>query len=247
MSKSSRFPHIGKPVRVVVPQIKSRLVMPALAVLAASLLAGCQTHSVTVGSIPDDYRTTHPIVLSEREQAVDIPVTSGQTALTVAQKGVVQETYARYRANGSGIINILVPTGSENAAAAKRVRHDIVRVLRKSGLSAYNIASETYPVPSAVAAAPIRLTWSAMTAHTNQCGRWPDDMLNDAQNRHWENFGCASQNNLAAQIANPADLLGPRAPGEIDANKNDATIKTYEDPVSNPPPATATWNPVTTY
>lgn len=229
MNQSRRFPHIRMTVGATSAVAVSRPAAPLLAVLAMSVvLAGCQTHSVTVGAIPDDYRTTHPIVLSEREQVVDIPVTSGERHLSVAQKNVVKATLARYRSNGSGIINILVPTGSDNAVAARHVRDGIIRVLRASGLPRYNIASETYHVPSPAAAAPIRLTYSAMTASTNACGKWPKDLLEDAENKHWENFGCASQNNLAAQIANPADLLGPRARGNIDANKNDAVIDTYE-------------------
>ncbi|MBX8814657.1 pilus assembly protein CpaD, partial [Ochrobactrum sp. MR34] len=38
-------------------------------------LAGCaNTHHVTVGAIPDDYRTNHPITIQEREKTADIPV-----------------------------------------------------------------------------------------------------------------------------------------------------------------------------
>lgn len=247
MSQFDRFPHIRTAGRGASASAALRSAAPAIAILLAATLAGCQSHSVTVGAIPDDYRTSHPIILSEREQAVDIPVSRSETRLSVAQKNVVKATLERYRSNGSGIMHILVPSGSENSVAAMRLRDQIVAELRKSGLPSYNIASETYPVPSPAAAAPIRLTYSAMTASTNACGKWPDDMLNDTENRHWANYGCATQNNLAAQLANPADLLGPRARTSIDANKNDATIKTYEDPINNPPADTATWNPETSY
>jgi len=245
MSQSIRFTReqAQAPCPVVGP---ARGIAPA-ALLLSILLAGCQTDPVKVGAIPDDYRTNHPIVLSERSQAIDIPVTRGQTRLTVAQKDVVEVALSRYRANGSGIFDIMVPTGSDNALAARYVRDDIMRVLRRSGLPASRVTSEPYKVPAGATAAPVRLVFSAMTASTNACGQWPDDMLNDTENKHWANFGCASQNNLAAQVANPADLLGPRAPGEIDANKNDAVIKTYEDPKSNPPVGTQAWSPETTY
>jgi pilus assembly protein CpaD len=247
MSQSSRFPQATKPVRAGLARSLPSSVAPAAAILLTVLLAGCQTDPVHVGAVPDDYRTNHPIIISERAQAVDIPVMSGQTRLTVAQKGLVDEALSRYRENGSGVLNVMVPTGSDNAFAARHVRDDIMRHLHQSGLSIYKMASETYPVPAGATAAPIRLTFSAMTASTNACGKWPDDMLNDTENKHWANFGCASQNNLAAQIANPADLLGPRAPGTINANKNDAVNKSYEDPTDNPPVGTQVWSPQTTY
>jgi pilus assembly protein CpaD len=54
-------------------------------------------------------------------------------------------------------------------------------------------------------------------------------MLENSENKHWANFGCSYQNNLAAQIANPADLLGPRQPGDIDAQNRSHAIDQYRD------------------
>ena len=60
---------------------------------------------------------------------------------------------------------------------------------------------------------PIRVSYPDMRAAVaGKCGRWPDDILNHAENKHYANFGCSYQNNLAAQVANPADFLGPRRP-----------------------------------
>ena len=66
-----------------------------------------------------------------------------------------------------------------------------------------------------------------MRAHTDRCGRWPDDLLETTENKHYANFGCSYQNNLAAQVANPADLLGPRKQTEIDAENRDRVINVY--------------------
>ena len=49
------------------------------------------------------------------------------------------------------------------------------------------------------------------------------------QNKNYENFGCASQQNLAAQIANPSDLVGPRGMSPIDAANRATVIQTYRD------------------
>ena len=67
-----------------------------------------------------------------------------------------------------------------------------------------------------------------MRAQTDKCGRWPEDILqNSAENKHYANFGCSYQNNLAAQIANPADLLGPRKQSPIDAERRSNVIDEY--------------------
>ncbi|GAI42846.1 unnamed protein product, partial [marine sediment metagenome] len=43
------------------------------------------------------------------------------------------------------------------------------------------------------------------------------------------------QNNLAAQIANPADLLGPRASTTIDAERRGKVIDAYRNATPPPP------------
>ena len=48
-----------------------------------------------------------------------------------------------------------------------------------------------------------------------------------SENKHYADFGCSYQNNLAAQMANPADLLGPRKPSTIDAENRGAVIDVY--------------------
>ena len=51
--------------------------------------------------------------------------------------------------------------------------------------------------------------------------------VDNAENKHYADFGCSYQNNLAAQIANPADLLGPRKLTEVDAEKRGVVIDEY--------------------
>ena len=73
-----------------------------------------------------------------------------------------------------------------------------------------------------------------MRAQTNKCGRWPDDLLDNAENKHYADFGCSYQNNLAAQIADPADLIGPRKLSEVDAEKRGVVIDEYRKPPTRP-------------
>ena len=62
------------------------------------------------------------------------------------------------------------------------------------------------------------------------------------QNRSYWNFGCASQNNLAAQLDNPMDLVAPRAMTPIDAQNRSKVIQTYrgQDKKSNCTPTART-------
>ncbi|MGH6763260.1 MAG: CpaD family pilus assembly protein [Phyllobacterium sp.] len=220
--------YISLPSRIRNVEAARRVGFTCCAVFAAALLAGCaNTQSINVGSVPDDYRTNHPIVIDEREQVADIPVGHADQKLSLTQRSIVENAIADYRANGSGVVHILVPAGGPNEVAATRLRDDVIRVLKKGGIAAHNISSEPYQVASAEYSSPLRLSFFVIKASTGPCGRWPDDLLNTAENKHYANFGCANQNNLAAQIANPADLLGPRATSPIDAERRSIVIGDY--------------------
>jgi pilus assembly protein CpaD len=200
----------------------------AAAAALALLTAGCATHdSVKVGSIPDDYRTNHPIVIGERDKTIDLPVGAADRGMTRLHKVAVDGFIADYDRKAAPVVGIMVPHGSGNQAAASAVAADIVTRLRRSGVPEGRILHQPYDAARYGDAAPIRLSFAEMRASTGPCGRWPADMMENSENKHWANFGCSYQNNLAAQIANPADLLGPRQPGDIDAQNRSNAIDQY--------------------
>ncbi|WP_439572267.1 CpaD family pilus assembly lipoprotein [Phreatobacter sp.] len=73
-------------------------------------------------------------------------------------------------------------------------------------------------------------THGARVAHP--CGQWPHDLgpadgtLSAMNHPHW-NHGCATQHNLAAIVANPNDLLAPRAEQQADAARRQTAIGRY--------------------
>ena len=213
------------------PDLRTLRTVAAPLLVAASLLSGCAGwpgHSVTVGAVPDDYRTNHPIIVAEKERTVDLPVASGDRHLSISMRETVRGAAQSYNSNASGAIRIMVPVGSVNAGAASVLSTQVADVLRKEGVPGDRILSSPYHVSSPEDAAPIRIAFMAVTASTGECGRWPEDMLaNTTENKHWANFGCASQNNLAAQIANPGDLIAPRGMTAIDAERRSTVIEAY--------------------
>ena len=211
---------------------RARRIAGQLAVVTAIALAsGCaQRNSIIVGSIPDDYRTNQPIVVSERQKTIDIPVGMSDRGISSVQRVAVDGFVAEYDRSTSPLVTMLVPAGSINSGAASLVAADMAARLHANGVPQGHVLHQPYDASSYGDSAPIRLAYAQMKASTGPCGRWPEDMLaNSDENKHWANFGCSYQNNLAAQIANPADLLTPRKPGEIDAENRSAAIDLYRD------------------
>ena len=212
------------------------MVVAGLAV--AALLSGCANYSkrhFTVGSVPQDYRTKHPIVISEKEQTMDIPVATGTFSLPKAERSAVSGFSARFMKSASGAISVLVPTGSANEGAASKMAREVVRELRQSGVPKKRILVAPYHAAEHGGSAPIRLSYAGIKAGVDGCGQWPADLSADTDNRNYHNYGCATQNNLAEMVSNPSDLLGPRGSTSIDAERRLKVIEAYrnaEDPAT---------------
>ncbi|HEV7322063.1 MAG TPA: CpaD family pilus assembly protein [Ensifer sp.] len=217
--------------------IRSTRRVAALALFGV-LLAGCGTKdNLATGSIPDDYRTRHPIVLAEGERTIDIPIASGDRRLNQGTRDVIAGFAADYRNSASGVVQIMMPRGAANSHAAQAMRREIRSALVSAGVPAKRLLETSYDAGPYGDAAPVRLSYVAITAQTGPCGTWPEDLnLNTMENKNYYNFGCASQSNLAAQIANPTDLLGPRQMSPIDAEQRGQVIKDWRGTEKNDGP-----------
>ncbi|MCV3768456.1 CpaD family pilus assembly protein [Rhizobium sp. TRM95796] len=205
----------------------------ALALIAALAASSCASKRdlQTTGSIPDDYRTRHPIMLAEVRHDLDVPVGAGETGLTAATRDLIRGFAQDYTTTSKSTMTVAIPVGAPNSAASHRLSGEIRQALASYGVKPQRIVTSTYASPSPEASAPVRLSFVAVKAVTEGCGQWPTDMFGRTlrDNENWENFGCASQQNLAAQISNPTDLVGPRGMSPIDAERRATVINTYRD------------------
>jgi pilus assembly protein CpaD len=200
----------------------------ALLLLSVTLLSGCANGDLKTGSIPMDYRERHPIVLAEAESALDIPVGPNDSRLPIGMRDTVKGFAQNFTNSSAGYIQIQMPHGSPNAPAASRLAGEIRKTLGAAGVRGQQMVMTSYAADPSGDAAPIRLSFIGTKAVTAPCGEWPEDLSdNTMANRNWYNFGCASQNNLAAQVANPGDLLGPRGQTPIDATRRSTVIGLY--------------------
>jgi pilus assembly protein CpaD len=201
---------------------------PVAAALGLSFLSGCVgTDHVVVGAVPDDYRTNHPIVISEKEQVTDIPVGASDRGMTRPQRGQLEGFLSAYDRSAASVVQIMLPQGSANEAAARRAAAGLAQVAREAGVPRGRITIVSYRVNAPDSQPPIRVSYSKVVASAGPCGRWPDDLMKNAENKHYADFGCSYQRNLAAQVANPNDLIGPRKQGDIDAENRGNVINVY--------------------
>lgn len=217
------------------PSPKRSLRMTAALIGAAAALSAC-THTrqdIVTGSIPDDYRLRHPIVVQEGHAATEVFVGSGRGGLTVAQRADIGGLAQAWLREGTGAIVIEVPAGTSNARAANDSLREIRGILNAYGVPPRGITVRSYHPADPRQFATIRLTYPQIAATAGPCGVWPEDLGPSIKNKgyldnkpYW-NFGCASQRNLAAMVENPSDLVQPRSETPAYAARRTVALDKY--------------------
>lgn len=207
-----------------------RLAVSSAIVAGALALAGCaqkiSPYEIT-GAVPEDYRTNHPILIEEQIATLDVPVSVDTARLTGAVRSNVVSFAQSFLASGSAVIVVVAPSGSPNQLAAAGAAVEIEDVLRQSGVNPRAIDYRVYKAGADEKIAPVRVAFNRIAAHTAPCGPWTDQVTSNAQNQHYSSFGCATQQNLAAMVASPLDLLYPRGMTPADAARRSTVLEKY--------------------
>lgn len=196
----------------------------------ALALAGCAKSVdpfAQTGAIDDDYRVNHPITIEEQVETLDVPVSAGTSHLTAPMKANVAFFARNFIASGTSVIAVVAPSGSPNQVAAAGVAVEIEETLYRAGIDRRSIDYRVYQASAAEKVAPVRVAFNHIAATTAPCGPWKDQAANSIQNRHYESFGCATQQNLAAMVDNPLDLLYPRGMTPADAARRADVLAKY--------------------
>jgi pilus assembly protein CpaD len=209
---------------------KSRVATLLLAAGLLAALGGCSSvkRPEIVGSVPVDYRETHPIAIEEMLATMDIPVGLDTARLNAPVRSNIAGFAGKFAASGSATIAIVSPSGSPNERVARGIALEVEDVLVASGVPARAIEHRVYRAGPEEPGAPIRIAYNRVAAHTEPCGPWPDQTSNTTENRNYHAFGCATQTNLAAIVANPLDLLYPRAMTPPDATRRAVVLDKYQ-------------------
>lgn len=190
----------------------------ALAGLSATLGACTYTEAVVVtASVPNDYRHRHPIAVQEANASIVVFVGQARGGLSASQRADVMGLARTWVREGTGAIVVDVPVDTPNARAAASAVQEIRATLTAGGVPARGVKLNRYRPDDPREFATIKLSYPRIAAVAGPCGLWPEDLgpsvLNESysENRQYHNFGCAQQRNLAAMVANPADLEQPRS------------------------------------
>jgi pilus assembly protein CpaD len=190
-------------------------------------LGACAPDRVVTGSTyPMDYRERHPVVLTNAPRTLDVFVGGG---LDQRQRDDIAAFAAEYRSHGQGLVTADVPTGAR--AGSRNGLGPVREALAEAGVPGERVVVTSYPVSDPQLAAPIRLSFKRLQAKVaSRCGLWPQDLgvsdvKTNAGNEPYWNLGCAMQTNVAAQTADPVDLVRGRTETRVDTMRRMSNIE----------------------
>ena len=194
----------------------SKLKATSLSIALLAPLCGCgSTDRIVPASITaDDYHVRHPIVIAEAKTVLDVFPSMAQGKLDRHSAKQVFAFAEQYRDTGHGPVLVLLPRGGHDGNY-RRLLADIQTTLSAGGARS-GVEVSSYPVSDPGLASPIRLSFTGVKAKVaDQCGQWPSDLgsgssIDGWENKSYWNFGCATQQMIAAQASDPRDLVTPR-------------------------------------
>jgi pilus assembly protein CpaD len=188
----------------------------------AVLGAGCD-------SLPFDEKPTkpieasllHPIGAELQTATLDVPAGLGAHQVSTETFTELTRFARQYGRDGRGPIFVSVPKGTGNRQAGDLAA--LSKLFRSNGIADERVKIRHVGGPT------IRLSYDRIAAVAPpDCRSWPRDLGERPGSGPYENFGCASQRNLANMVADPLDLAVPANETSRPGDRRAATYQAYK-------------------
>ncbi|HKT53970.1 MAG TPA: CpaD family pilus assembly protein [Caulobacteraceae bacterium] len=156
----------------------------------------------------------------------DVLLAPHEAGLSEAQQAALVSLVRRWRDGGGGPVMVKEPSGGQGQSY--RSTAAVQDALEALGVDQAQIRISGYdagPRPGA----PIVVGYTRYEAKGPECGRSWKGFTNTFHNKVNSNFGCANTANIAAMIANPADLIAPRTSEPADAGRRETVLTKYRE------------------
>lgn len=191
-----------------------------LTVAATTALGAC------VSTGPSDRQPLTPLsrYALQVEPGLDrIALAVHEDGLSSRQHAALDDLAGRYFATGVGAVRIEGPSGGDPAAS--RQTWAIRSALESAGLPADRIVVASYAAPDP--RAPVLAGFETVRAVIPNCAAEPRSMEGRFSNNSSIGLGCAINANLAAQIADPRDIVGHRPISPADSGRAAVVFDNY--------------------
>jgi len=185
-----------------------------------ALLALSLTLGACGGTTNPGLESVHQPVVNRLDYALDLN-TGGSGGLTEGEAQRLAAWFDTLRVGYGDRISVDDPSPYGSATS----RDAVASVAARYGL----LLNESAPITTgAVQGGMIRVVVSRMSASVPRCPDWSRASQPEYEASTTSNYGCATNANLAAMVANPEDLIRGQT-GSTDQRVSSKAIKTFRD------------------
>ena len=207
--------------------MKTTMANPSRRLLAA--LATAVAVTVTACTAPPtgkaDYRDGYPL---KPEKVTSVLVMdSAAFGAPSNSRGLVRLRHyvGDYLRRGRSRLTISFRAGGKGQAAPGRA--DMIRaVLLREGVRAADIEFKPSQAKD-IKGSDVVFSFRGYSVRVPECGDWSGATSYDPSNLPHTDFGCSFQRNTGLMLADPGDLVEPRAPALMDARRSGVVLKNY--------------------
>lgn len=169
----------------------------------------------------------HRLHASNRRQRQKLPAVpcrgcSAEACLARCGRACDDAFLRTYRRDGKGPLYASLPAGHARSPAVNERMRKIRIVMAREGISL-----DRLQVRSKGGSHSIRISYDQIAAIPPDCGDWSEDVTFNPEKLPYPNYGCASQRNLAAMVANPSDVAFPAREVERQSDRRSTVYKSF--------------------
>jgi pilus assembly protein CpaD len=199
----------------------------SLILLAGLALTACASDDEAVSHRAAGALTpTERFPIEVREHPEELKLAAHAQGLSPNQTAALDLFIDHWNSVQGGDVLLKSPSNAGDPQAIYRVTVDAHDYLVAHGIDARRVRIVGYD-GAGDHAAPVVVGYAAYVAKSAKCGQDWESITATKDNREYNNFGCAMSANLAAEIANPADLLSPRAMDPADSARRQTVLDHY--------------------
>jgi pilus assembly protein CpaD len=186
--------------------------------LVVMFLASCATPPEHPAKF-EDGAANHPITVEPSYRSLKLGYAG---ALSPEDSTKLTDFVGDYLEHGNGAISISAPAGSGASQTITALGEQL------AGMGVPRSRILVGVDEQAATDGRVEIGYVTYVAHTDPCGDWSVNAADTSENLPMPNFGCSVQQNIAAQIADPRDLVESRGLGPADATRRMSVLGKYE-------------------
>ncbi|MEQ8558611.1 MAG: CpaD family pilus assembly protein [Henriciella sp.] len=212
---------------------RSSKILIACGLVSAMALAGCSSVEPN-GPVPREYLTgttldRNQIQVAKRTAYLEVKLNVLDKHLRLEEKARIRAFVDDYISRGHGPLIMSLPKNHGNEELAVKAVAEAREIAWSAGVEYEEIRGSAYDANGSDSA-PIVMAFTAYDAVAPDCPQKSMiDFADATSNNDMQTLGCTVRTNMAAMIADPADLLGQRPLDEGDLARRTAQLALYRE------------------